>query len=500
MGFITYIAHLTTNLPIKKKIIFIVLVTTSIALLLASSAFVVYDYQTEKQDLSQELGILTRIIAQRSAAALVFEDKALANENLQALSENKNIKSACIYTINLELFSQYIKSNDGSDHCEKEKPDINTGFIRNYYIVQETVSLDNSLVGYLFLKSSLDEINERLINYLFFIVTMVLIAGLIAFILALKLQKLITGPIADLSEATRKVYDKKDYSIRVKKTAGDEVGSLVDAYNDMLGNIEDRDIALIAAKDNLERLVKERTSKLKQTQDELIRHERMSTLGQLTATVSHELRNPLGTIRTSIFTLSNKLKNKDPVINNILERIERNIVRSDNIITELLDYSRIRALNHEETNLSSWVRSIVNEMSIPNSIKIKLEINESVDVEIDRDLFRRVIINIIENSCQAIKESIKNDSTLLIQTVLTESTTEVVISDTGNGVSEDIYPHIFEPLYSSKGFGVGLGLSIAKQIMEQHGGGITVSSEKNVGTKVILWFPSALNVSNKLAS
>ena len=139
-------------------------------------------------------------------------------------------------------------------------------------------------------------------------------------------------------------------------------------------------------------------------------------------------------------------------------------------------------------------------MSIPNSIKIKLEINESVDVEIDRDLFRRVIINIIENSCQAIKESIKNDSTLLIQTVLTESTTEVVISDTGNGVSEDIYPHIFEPLYSSKGFGVGLGLPIAKQIMEQHGGGITVSSEKNVGTKVILWFPSALNVSNKLAS
>jgi signal transduction histidine kinase len=499
MSTVNYITRITKNIPIGKKLLLIVLLTTNIALLLASTAVVLYDRQSEKTGLSQELGILARVIGQRSTAALAFDDEQLATENLQTLSENKTIITACIYNADNNLFSEYHADNAHSS-CQSRKPDINTGFTKDGYLIDQKITLDDSLVGFVFVKASLDEINKRLVNYIVFVGFMFVVASSLAFLLAIKLQKVITNPISDLADASRKIYDQKDYSIRVDKSTNDEVGHLVESFNDMLTGIEERDAALVDAKENLEGLVKERTRKLKEAQDELVRSERMATLGQLTATVSHELRNPLGTIRTSVFTLSNKLKDKNPDLINIIDRVERNIVRCDNIITELLDYSRIRALNHERTNLSTWIRSIISDMTIPDSIKLKMELNDEIDVEIDQGLLQRVVINIVENGYQAIDDHNSHENTLLIQSALSDSKTEIIVIDTGPGIPDDVYPHIFEPLYSTKGFGVGLGLPVVKQIMEQHGGGVDIVSEKNVGTKVTLWLPSSLTFSKEMVS
>ena len=493
------ITSLTKNIPIGKKILFIVLLTTNIALLLATSAVVVYDHQSQKKYLSQELGILTRIIAQRSTAALAFDDKQLASENLQTLVEDNTVLTACIYDSNNKLFSQYYKNNT-SHTCKSEASLLKAGFINDTFVIRQEITLDNSLAGFIFVTASLDQINERLVNYIIFVGILFIVASFLAFLLAINLQKVITNPIASLAEASRKIYGQKDYSIRVNKSTNDEVGRLVEAFNDMLSGIEERDEALVIAKENLEGLVRERTRKLKEAQDELVRSERMATLGQLTATVSHEIRNPLGTIRTSIFTLSNKLKSTEPGLIAIIGRIERNIIRCDNIITELLDFSRIRALNHERLNLSSWVRSVISDMTIPDTVKLKLELNDEIDVEIDRHLLQRVVVNVVENAYQAIEDHSGEDNTLLIQTVLSDSKTEIVIIDAGAGIDEDVYPHIFEPLYSTKGFGVGLGLPVVKQIMEQHGGGVDVVSETGTGTKVTLWLPSSLTFSKEMVS
>ena len=137
-----------------------------------------------------------------------------------------------------------------------------------------------------------------------------------------------------------------------------------------------------------------------------------------------------------------------------------------------------------------------------SSITLRLELDDSIDVEIDRDLLRRVIVNVVENACHAIQEveDGHRDNTIIIQSSLGNSRTEIVVIDTGRGIPEDVLPHIFEPLYSTKSFGVGLGLPVVKQIMEQHGGGVEVASEKNVGTRVVLWLPSSLNFSNQIAS
>ena len=141
-------------------------------------------------------------------------------------------------------------------------------------------------------------------------------------------------------------------------------------------------------------------------------------------------------------------------------------------------------------------------MAMPDSIDVKLELDVDIDVEIDRNLLRRVVVNIVENAQHAIEESqnTNKDKLLLVGCRLSDSRTEIIVTDSGDGIPDDIYPHIFEPLYSTKGFGVGLGLPIVKQIMEQHGGGVEITSEKNVGTQVVLWLPSVLNYDKRLAS
>ena len=502
MAILDHIRDPGKGVPLRRKLLLVVLTTMSLALLLASVAVVVFDRQSAKRTMQQEINVLTRVIAHRSTAALTFGDRQLAMENLATLAEKQTIVSACIYDNYGSLFAEYINSPESDYRCDETPADRTEGFVGQYFKVTYDIKLEETVIGEIHIRASLRDINSRLVQYIYTVALIFLAVGSLAFMLAVKLQKIITRPIDDLAEASRSISRGRDYSVRVQQTTNDEVGQLVAAFNAMLDGIQQRDAALVDAKENLEELVRERTRELSEAQNELLRSERMATLGQLTATVSHELRNPLGTIRTSVFTLANKLKDKDPGLRKNIDRIERNIVRCDNIITELLDFSRIRALQHERTNLRSWITGIIEEMDVPEPIRLRLELDDNIDIEIDRDLLRRVIVNVLDNACHAIQEldDEEQDTTIIVQSVLNNSRTEIIIIDTGPGIPEDVLPHIFEPLYSTKSFGVGLGLPVVKQIMEQHGGGVEVTSERRVGTRVLLWLPSSLNISNQIAS
>ena len=493
MSILDYISYLGKDMPIRRKLLLVVLTTMSLALLLASVAVVLFDRQSAKNTLRQEINVLTRVIADRSTAALTFGDRQLARENLATLTEKDTIISACIYDHYGVLFAQYVNELAGDYRCA-EQP--------QYFSLRHDIRLDDAAIGEIHIRASLSDINNRLVKYIFTVAMISLAVGLLVFMLAMKLQKIITRPIDELAEASRIISRGRDYSIRVEQTTEDEIGQLITAFNAMLEAIQQRDAALVDSKENLEEMVRERTRELREAQAEVLRSERMATLGQLTATVSHELRNPLGTIRTSAFTLANKLKDREPGLRKNLDRIERNIVRCDNIVTELLDFSRIRALQHEKTNLKKWIMTVIEEVDVPDSITLRLELDDNIDIEIDRDLLRRVIVNVLDNACHAIQEieAIDHDRTVIVQSVMNNSRTEIIIIDTGPGIPQDVMPHIFEPLYSTKSFGVGLGLPVVKQIMEQHGGGVEVASETGVGTRVILWLPASLTLNNQIAS
>jgi PAS domain S-box-containing protein len=251
----------------------------------------------------------------------------------------------------------------------------------------------------------------------------------------------------------------------------------------------------VAAEIELERRVEERSTQLRAVQDELLRKERLATLGQLTATVSHELRNPLGVIRNTIFTVAEVANANGLKLERPIERIERSIRRCDTIITELLDYTRVRDLRREEVPIDSWLGEVLDEQRISDKIELVRDFGAANrEVSLDPDRFRRVIINLIDNAAQAIEGDKGRAATggkarITVRTGIAADRFEVEVSDTGPGIAPDVFERIFEPLFSTKGFGAGLGLPTVKQIVEHHGGGIEMTSEVGHGTRARVWLP-----------
>jgi signal transduction histidine kinase len=249
-------------------------------------------------------------------------------------------------------------------------------------------------------------------------------------------------------------------------------------------------------RDHLEDLVVERTRKLEEAQAELVRQERLSALGQLTATVAHEIRNPLGTVRTAVFSVGDAIERDETHrVERALQLAERNIVRCDGIITELLDYTRDQVLQTSPMLIDPWLDGLLSEAleqrTIPESITVVKEFHSGARVLIDSEHFRRAIVNVVNNAVDAMREegTIEGKNQLTASTQVVDGRLEIKISDTGCGIPDVIMDRIFEPLFSTKGFGVGLGLPIVKGIMEQHGGGIEIASQVDTGTTVTLWLP-----------
>jgi len=250
------------------------------------------------------------------------------------------------------------------------------------------------------------------------------------------------------------------------------------------------------ARRELERRVDERTAELRAAQGQILRSERLATLGQLTATVSHELRNPLGTMRASMFVIRNMVKQAtgDNHVGRAIGRIERSITRCDRIVDELLDFTRVRELDLRPTFIDDWLGELLDDQIVPEGIELRRDLGcPNVILPFDGDSFRRAVINVYENACQALVEERVQDPSAELQitvgTKMSDDRVEVFVSDTGPGIPPEILPTIFEPLFSTKGFGIGLGLTVVKRVLEQHGGDVEIISDVWSGTRFKLWLP-----------
>ncbi len=242
-------------------------------------------------------------------------------------------------------------------------------------------------------------------------------------------------------------------------------------------------------RERLEELVAERTAALEAAHRELVDKERLAVLGRLTASVAHELRNPLGTVRTSFYTLRDHLLRHGADIESIWRRGERNILRCDRIIEELLDYARGTPPELVFTPIDEWLAEVLDEYQLPDGLDLKRELHAAVDIEIDRERLRRCILNILQNAVAALEDARPARREIVVSSGGAAERVEIRVRDTGPGIPADDLPRIWEPLYSTRAFGVGLGLPIVRQIMEQHGGGIEIDSEVGRGTTAVLWLP-----------
>ncbi len=243
---------------------------------------------------------------------------------------------------------------------------------------------------------------------------------------------------------------------------------------------------------HLEVLVNERTEQLKSVQEELVQKGRLAVLGQLTATVSHEIRNPLGTVANALYLLKESLSDgKHEHLARPLMLAERNVERCDSIISDLLDFSRQRKIEMAPQFIDTWLAELLDELVFPADVQCHWQLASQATVLIDPERLRRVMVNVITNALQALDEVDTENKTLEIQTTVVGSRCEIRVRDNGPGMTEEVLARIFEPMFSTKNFGVGLGVPIIKNIMEGHGGGVTYHSEPGRGTTVIMWLPLA---------
>ena len=243
----------------------------------------------------------------------------------------------------------------------------------------------------------------------------------------------------------------------------------------------------------------EKMQKLKEANEELLRKGKLAQLGQLTATVAHEIRNPLAAIRTSIFLIECKIKGNDPGIRPLMDRITTSVNRCDKIISELLDFTRTRSLNHKSFCVDAWVKATVEEelLGLPAIVKMSYDLTlGSTEASFDEDRIRRVIINFLSNAFEAMVG--KGDKTagvvsasprIAVSTRCIGDNIEIAVTDNGPGISEENLKKIMEPLFTTKSFGVGLGLPAVDRILQQHGGGLRIESQLGAGATFTAWFP-----------
>lgn len=241
---------------------------------------------------------------------------------------------------------------------------------------------------------------------------------------------------------------------------------------------------------NFRSLLEKRTKELEAAQVELVLKERLSVLGQLTATVAHEIRTPLSAVRNSVFAIGSAMEHgRRDRVQRALELAERNIVRCDNIIAELLDLTRRRELKPEKTDLREWLGAVTDEYLFPSSIVIEKDFQSTAPVNIDRERFSRAVNNVLQNSVRALLHKDGADKRITVASRQEKHHVEIVISDNGPGIAPELMPHIFEPLFTTRSFGFGLGLTVVKNIMAEHGGGVEIHSEKGMGAQAVLRLP-----------
>ncbi len=287
-------------------------------------------------------------------------------------------------------------------------------------------------------------------------------------------------------------------SHRIEENTNDEMGTLAREFNRMSDRLSEKTTQLEQANRDLEIRVFERTEELQQSnvqlleaQSQLVRTEKFGALGELSAGVAHDLRNPLGAIRNGIFFVKSKLAKSEalaaePKVAEYLQVMDERIAQCDKIIEDLISFTRISSPNYSTVNLGDLLDSTLSGIDIPDGITLKNKyVNDSAEVEVDSLQLQRVFTNLIVNAYEAMLDG--GSLTIDVQTM--GPSAEVTITDTGPGISPEGLEKIFEPLFTTKIQGTGLGLAVCQQVLVKHSGSLEVHSELGVGTTFRVSFP-----------
>ncbi len=250
----------------------------------------------------------------------------------------------------------------------------------------------------------------------------------------------------------------------------------------------------------LEQQVEARTRELRDAQEQLVRKERLAVLGELAGSVGHELRNPLGIISGAIYYLKMVQPDADEKVRQYHEMIASQTLTAEKIITDLLDFARLSGTEPQAVDVPDLVQRVLTRFPVPPSVQVALDLPDGLPmILVDPKQIEQVLGNLVINACQAMTEpSLKKTASLVtmpgggrltISALLQAGSVIIRVEDTGVGIPPENLQKIFEPLFTTRASGIGLGLAVSKKLAEANGGRIEVQSESGKGTTFTVYLP-----------
>jgi PAS domain S-box-containing protein len=244
---------------------------------------------------------------------------------------------------------------------------------------------------------------------------------------------------------------------------------------------------------HLEQRVEERTQELRDAQEKIMRQERLSVLGQITGSVGHELRNPLGVISNALYFLNMIQPDASDKVKEYLDIIQQQVHISDKIVGDLLDFTRVKSVDRAAVSASDLIRQTLERFPAPASVQVTLDIPADLpQAYVDPQQMIQILGNLILNACQ----SMPNGGELTISSRAQEVMISIAVLDTGSGISAENMKKLFEPLFTTKSKGIGLGLVASKKLIEANSGRIEVQSEAGKGSTFTIWLPIQKSVTD----